>query len=221
MKTFFRTTSLALAIILSASIGSFAQIDFTANLTHDQETVQGVFVTSGGQPRPMSFGNAMFVLSGDMSQLTMTVTFFNIDIDGTQTSADTNDNLVAGHIHANATVVVGQNAPVRWGFFGMPDNDNNPDQRVITPFAIGVGGTITSIWDMNEGNNMTTLTAQLDNILTGHSYINLHTGQFGAGEIRGTLQTVPELGSSGVLLGLGFLGVISFAWRCRRAQSPN
>jgi CHRD domain len=44
-----------------------------------------------------------------------------------------------------------------------------------------------------EGNN-TTLSVQLNNILTGHSYINFHTNQFSTGEIRGTI--VPEASST-------------------------
>ena len=212
--TTFRTTGLALASLLCTTIGSFAQTNFTANVTHSQETTQGVFMTSGGQPRPMSFGTANFTLSADMSQLTMTVTFFNIDINGLQTPGDTNDNLGAAHIHANATVVVGMNAPVVWGFFGMPDNDNNPDQLVITPFASGVGGTISSIWDMSEGQG-TTLTTHINNIMTGHSYINLHTGQFGAGEIRGALAPEP---STTALLGFALIGGAAALWRRARGS---
>jgi hypothetical protein len=66
------------------------------------------------------------------------------------------------------------NAGVRFGFFGQPFNDTNPNDVVVTPFANGVGGTVFSKWDRDEGNN-TTLTAQLANILAGLSYINFHT----------------------------------------------
>ena len=59
----------------------------------------------------------------------------------------------------------------------------------MTPFTTEVGGVFTGTWDAPEGNN-TTLSAQLDNILTGRSYINFHTTQFGGGEIRGAI--VPE-----------------------------
>jgi hypothetical protein len=62
---------------------------------------------------------------------------------------------------------------------------------VFTPFATGVGGTISGKWDSPEGN-ATTLAAQLPNILSGHSYINFHTTQFGGGEIRGAIAAVPE-----------------------------
>jgi len=82
---------------------------------------------------------------------------------------------------------------------------------VITPFTNGiVGGTVSGKWDAPEGNG-TTLTAQLENIKAGRSYINFHTTQFGGGEIRGAIvgATVPE--PSSLLLVLtgtaGLLGV--------------
>jgi hypothetical protein len=190
------------ALVLGFACEARAEIVFFANLTHDQETVAGPLVTDpGGLPRPLSFGNATFVLNDAQTQMTMTATIFNIDVTGTQTPGDSNDNLVAAHIHVGAPP--GANAPVRWGFFGTPDNDNNPDQLVVTPFASGVGGTFTSIWDQPEGNAGTTLTTNLPGILAGLSYINFHTGQFGGGEIRGQLAPEP---ASLVIWGLTALG---------------
>ncbi len=119
-----------------------------------------------------------------MTALTFSATIFNIDVTGTQTP-DTFDNLVAAHIHAPAPP--GINAPVVWGFFGTPDNDNSPDDLVVTPFSTGVGGVFTSKWDLPEGNAGTTLSAQAPNILAGQSYLNFHTVQFGGGEIRGQI----------------------------------
>ena len=86
--------------------------------------------------------------------------------------------------HAGPTVVPGVNGPVVWGFFGNPFNDNNPNDQVVTPFAMAVGGTFSGKWDAPEGNG-TTLAAQLANLRAGHAYINFHTVQFGGGEIRG------------------------------------
>jgi len=63
---------------------------------------------------------------------------------------------------------------------------------VVTPFANGVGGTIFSKWDRDEGNN-TTLTAQLPNILAGLSYINFHTTRLSGGEIRGQIEENPQV----------------------------
>ena len=113
----------------------------------------------------------------------MFATIYNIDVTGTQTP-DANDDLLAAHIHGPAPA--GTNAGVRWGFFGAPDNDNAPDDLIFTPFANGVGGTFSSVWNQGEGNN-TTLTAQLENIKGGLSYLNFHTRQFGGGEIRGQI----------------------------------
>ena len=164
-----------------------AQTEFSANLTHDQEpepTRSTPTLTSGGDPRPLSFGTASFTLNNTETALTMTITVYNIDITGAQTP-DTNDNLVAAHIHAPAPP--GMNGSVVWGFFGTPDNDNNPDNLVVTPFASGVGGIFSTTWDQPEGNAGATLTAQLANIKAGLAYINFHTVQFGGGEIRGQI----------------------------------
>ena len=98
--------------------------------------------------------------------MTFTATIFNIDVNGTQTPNDANDNLVAAHIHAGPVVTPTLNGPVVWGFFGAPFNDNSPNDFTMTAFTTGVGGTFSGKWDLAEGNN-TTLTAQLPNILAG------------------------------------------------------
>jgi hypothetical protein len=162
----------------------------TADITHAQEPPPNgaaPLLDSDGFPRPLSFGTATFVLNDAQTQLTMTATIFNIDVTGSQ-SPDNFDNLVSAHIHGPA--VPGVNAGVRWGFFGAPDNDNNPDNLVVTPFATGVGGTFTSTWDAPEGNAGTTLAAEIPSLIGGTTYINFHTVQFPGGEIRG--QIVPE-----------------------------
>jgi hypothetical protein len=101
---------------------------------------------------------------------------------------------------------------VRWGFFGSPDNDNNPDNLVVTPFATGLGGTFSSVWNLPEGNAGTTLATNLPGILAGQSYINFHTVQFSGGEIRGQI-AVPE--PSTALVGCALLGIIGVSRRKR------
>jgi CHRD domain/PEP-CTERM motif len=177
----------------------------TANVTHDQETgAPGTTppTTSTGDPRPLSFGSGTFTLNDAQTELTFTVTIFNIDVNGSQTP-DTFDNLAAAHIHAPAPA--GANGGVVWGFFGAPDNDTAPDDLVVTPHPGGVGGVFTAKWDQAEGNAGTTLTAQLPAILGGLSYINFHTTQFPGGEIRG--QIVPEPGSIALVAG-GLLALL-------------
>jgi hypothetical protein len=152
-------------------------------MTNAQEAPPANPTTSIGGFRNASYGTARFVFNVGQTALTITATVNNIDFTGSQT-ADTNDNLTNAHIHANATDPPPATRPVVFGFIGTPFNDNNPNDAVVTPFASGVGGTVSSKWDAPEGQN-TTLAAQLPNLLAGRAYINFHTVQFPGGEIRG------------------------------------
>jgi uncharacterized protein (TIGR03118 family) len=157
--------------------------NFIVNLTNSQENPPANPTTSGGVRRPASYGTAIFSLNGAGTALSFSGTIFNMDFTGTQ-SADTNDNLTNAHIHASGTVTPTTNGGVVFGFIGTPFNDNNPNDALVTPFPIGLGGSFSSKWDAPEGNN-TTLAAQLANLQEGRAYINFHTVQFGGGEIRG------------------------------------
>ena len=181
---------------------------FTANLTNSQENPPTNPTTSTGAARPASFGTATFILNDAQTALAFTATIFNIDVTGSQ-SPDVNDNLLNAHIHCCAPP--GTNASVVWGFFGAPQNDVNPNDRVVNPFASGVGGTFGGKWDAPEGNG-TTLAAQLAGIIAGGAYINFHTTQFTGGELRGQIRLAPEPAAV-ILLGIGIL-VVGFV--CRR-----
>jgi hypothetical protein len=211
--------SLAIAALLTLMLGvrAHAATVLTANLTNGQEPGTVTPMTTAGAPRSSS-GTAAFVLNDAMTAMTMTVTVSGIDLTGSQ-SPDTNDNLNAAHIHASSdpNFTPPQNASVVWGFFGSPFNETAPNDQVVTPLAIGVGGTITGKWDLTEGNG-TTLTAQIPNILAGRSYINFHTVQYGGGEIRGAILVVPEPTAIAPLLcGLAALGSRMTRRRARKA----
>ena len=206
-----RAASLLAACLFSASAP--AAIVFTANLTNGQENPPVVPTTMTGAPRASS-GTAIFMLNDARTELSFTATIVGIDVDGNQT-ADINDNLTAAHIHAGAAVTPTTNGAVVWGFFGAPQNDNNPNDRSVTLTSGGVGGVFTGIWNEFEGNG-TTLTAQLDNILAGRSYINFHTRQFGGGELRGAIVPVPEPAAYTLLLGGGILLLLQVGVRRRR-----
>ena len=207
------TLMIVLVVLVAGATVEAATINLFANLSNGAENPPTVPTLTTGAPRPASFGIATFVLNDAIPQMTFTATIFNIDVTGSQT-ADTNDNLVAAHIHASATVTPTTNGPVVWGFFGAPFNDNNPNDFVFTPFATGVGGTFSGKWDPPEGNG-TTLAAQMNNILTGHSYINFHTSQFGGGEIRGNIVALPEP-STICMLGIGIAALIGLGRRRSR-----
>lgn len=199
----FTATGALLLFALAAPFPAAAETLFSANITHDQETGSAgtePLVTATGEPRPLSYGTATLILNDAQTELSLDATVFNIDITGTQT-LDTNDDLSAAHIHGAAAP--GANAGVRWGFFGAPDNDINPDNLLVTPFASGVGGNFRSVWNQPEGNAGTTLTAQLPDIMAGLTYLNFHTRQFPGGEIRGqiTPAAIPEPGTMALLAG--------------------
>ena len=89
----------------------------------------------------------------------------------------------------------------------------------MTPFATGVGGTVTGKWDLNEGNGIgRTFADQLGNILAGLTYMNFHTTQFGSGEIRGQILVVPEP-ETYLLMLAGLAGIGAIARRRRAASS--
>jgi uncharacterized protein (TIGR03118 family) len=159
---------------------------FVVNMTNGQENPPTVPTASGGGPRPASFGTAKLLFNSAQTAMTFSATVNNLDFTGSQTPADTNDNLTNAHIHAGAAVTPGTNGPVVWGFLGSPFNDNNPNDQVFAGFSSGVGGTISGKWDAPEGN-ATTLAAQLTNLRTGHAYVNFHSAQFSGGEIRGNI----------------------------------
>ena len=169
--------------------------DGTAPANNPFTEIGHVFVArlEGSQEVPANAstakGYAAFLLDRNATSLTFIATVTGLDFTGTQT-ADPADDLLAAHIHAPAPR--GTNAGVRFGFFGQPFNDTNPNDVVVTPFASGVGGTVFSKWDLTEGNN-TTLADQLPNILAGQSYINFHTRRFQGGEIRGQIEENPQV----------------------------
>ena len=148
--------------------------------------------------------------------MSWTATVFNIDFTGSQTD-DINDNLTVAHIHGPAAP--GASTGVIWGFIGSPFNDNSPNDVVMTPFASGVGGTVSGKWDLPEGNN-TTFAAQVGNILAGLTYMNFHTVQFGSGEVRGQIQVVPEP-ETYLLMLAGLAGVGAMVRRRRRVSSSR
>ena len=214
----------ALARVLGALLlfsgAAQASTTLTATLTTDQEVPPAVPTTTTGDPRPIPFGNAVFVIDDAMTSMSFGRPSTNIDFTGTQT-ADINDNLTVAHIHGPAAP--GATTGVIWGFFGSPFNDDQPERSVFTPFATGVGGTISGKWDLTEGNGVgKTFADQIGNILAGLTYMNFHTTQFGSGEIRGQIVVVPEPETYLLMLaGLAGIGASLAGEGPQRARPPD
>jgi hypothetical protein len=184
-----------IALMFAASQANAAVI-FTATLSGLNETTPN---------NSTATGLASFELNDAQTALSMTVTINGLDVTGTQTS-DPLDNLSAAHIHALAPgAPLNASGGVVWGFFGMPFNNTAPNDGTVTPFATGVGGVFTGTWNATEGNG-TTLLAQLANLHGSRLYINFHTPEFPAGEIRGAITPIPEPATL-TLLGLGLIGL--------------
>jgi hypothetical protein len=83
------------------------------------------------------------------------------------------------------------------GFFGAPDNDNNPDDLLVTPFATDVGGKFTSVWNLNEGNSGTTR-LRLGGSYGFQSCARLQDQNATQGSLRDRLEAVLLLWSSEV-----------------------
>lgn len=163
---------LAAAIGLSAATPSAeAGMMFTSFLTGNQEIP--IVVTE-------AVGTAELDLNVSQTRLTMDITLFGLDLDGARTPSIPEDDVTGLHIHRAPT---GQNGGVVFGLIG-PNNDLNADV-VIDPVA----GTVSSAWDLAEGNG-TTLGAEVPDLLVGGLYFNVHTVGYPGGEIRG--QIIPE-----------------------------
>jgi len=155
----------------------------TSTLTGAQEVPP-----SGSQ----ATGTANLQLNPAMNRLTISIQLVGFDLDGLQTLATGNDDVIGAHIH-NAPF--GVNGAVVFGFIN-PNSDMNAD-LVINPGA----GTIVSAWDTPEGL-ATTLAAQLANLQNGDLYINVHTPLNPGGEIRGQIFCQPIAPVGGELIPL-------------------
>jgi hypothetical protein len=195
----YRLTLLAaaLAMSLAATPARAAVLVFTTTLSGTNEVPS---VTTPGT------GAATVTLDTDANTLRVALTF-----DGLL------GNTTASHIHC--CTAPGTNAPVAtqvptFANFPLGVTAGTYDQS----FDLGLASSFNPAFlnnALNGGNVATARQTLVNGIISGQSYVNLHTTRFPGGEIRGQLTPgVPEPGTWAMML-LGF-GAIGSALRARR-----
>lgn len=165
-----RSVPALLAIALAASAAQAQSVTLTATLNGAQE------VPAVNSP---STGTATLVIH--------TVTrAWTLDIQFSQLSAP----ITVAHVHRGP---LGVNGPVIIGLDGMALSGGRPSWALTNPGinSFNSGGPLNAPFAWPA--------AELQNLLTGNTYLNFHTQAFGGGEIRG--QLVPGA-SSAMLLAL-------------------
>lgn len=189
----------ALALIFAASTvlpasSAPAIIIFNTNLSGLQE------VAPNASP-----GTGTGVVTVDPNALTMRVQFSFSDLLGTTT---------AMHIHCCAppgsNAIPATQTPT---FVGSPlgvtsgTYDNTFDMTLASSYT---GAFVTA----HGGTTATAFADLFSAMRAGNTYLNIHTSQFGGGEIRGQLPAIPEPATWAMML-LGF-GVAGMALRRSR-----
>ncbi len=128
-------------------------------------------------------------------------------------------NTTASHIHAptpnpfSGTASVATQTPTFSGF---------PLGVTSGTYDMTFDMSLTSTWNpayvtQNGGSVSATENAFIQAMVTGRTYLNIHTSVFGGGEIRGFLSAAPETGTTLTLMILALGGLAIAASRVRRA----
>jgi hypothetical protein len=192
------TWILGLCLTISSASSAATIATFQAILSGDNEVPPVVTNKTG---------TARFTLTDDGGQLQLSyeVETFGFDIGGINTE-DPNDDITGMHIHNGPA---GATGPVVFGMF-RPKHD--VDNRIITIN----GGTgfirFEGAWDdADVATGSQSLASQLDSLMNGGLYLNVHTPVNPGGEIRG--QIVPE--PSSMVLAAAALALLVLAVRRR------
>ncbi|MDX2309067.1 MAG: CHRD domain-containing protein [Hyphomicrobium sp.] len=145
------------------TISDFGSTYFEANLLGTNEVTPNASTATG---------SATLVLNLASTRLALSLATAGLDWDGLQTTGTTLDNVNGFHFH-NADA--GVNGPV------VHDIPDDPD-TVITAST----GIVTSVWSSTDASGPLTATLAARLKVNG-LYLNVHTVQFGGGEIRGQI----------------------------------
>jgi CHRD domain-containing protein/PEP-CTERM motif-containing protein len=196
MKRRVSFIGLAVIVLMFSAVARADQVVLTATLTGSQE------VPPTGSP---GIGSALVTLDTVTNLLTVNVSFAGL---GSPT--------IASHIHCCAPP--GTNAMVATAvptFPGFPLGVTTG--TYLMTFDLTVASSYNPAFITAHGGTVAGAQAAfIAGLISGQTYLNIHTTQFPGGEIRGQLQAVPEPASL-LLLTTGFLGAAG-ALRKRRKR---
>jgi hypothetical protein len=188
----------ATLVSLFAASSAGAATVFSASLTGDQEVPP---VTSS------AFGSAELMLNDDMDALSYDLTISGLDFGGFFTP-DTDDNITGVHIHNGD---VGTNGPVVFGMFNPTHDFDDLMVSFPSPGVVKMTGT----WDAADTvGGADPLNTQLNDLLDGGLYFNVHTVGNPSGEIRGQITAIPEPSSFAFML--ASVSGVALCYRRRR-----
>jgi hypothetical protein len=165
MKRLLCGAAVAAALLISATPSSAQVVVMTATLSPGEETT----ATPG----------VLGVLSGAVGTATVSVDATNEEIAVTLSLFNFATGTTAGHIHVAARGVAGPvviNFPIPTGRTGdLPLSFRVGSAAFVARPEIGINSMADAI----------------QSIVGGNAYVNIHTSQYPAGEIRGQLSVVP------------------------------
>ncbi|HET6850985.1 MAG TPA: CHRD domain-containing protein [Pyrinomonadaceae bacterium] len=196
MKKTVKLIGVVLAVLMLSAIAKADTLAFTATLTGSQE------VPPTGSP---GIGSALVTLDTVTNLLTVNVSFAGL---GSPT--------IASHIHCctppGVNAMVATTVPTFPGFpLGVTTG------TYLMTFDLTLASTYNPAFITAHGGTVAGAQAAfIAGLLSGQTYLNIHTTQFPGGEIRGQLlQAVPEPATV-LLLATGVMGIAGALRKRRR-----
>ena len=196
MKKTVKLIGIVLAVFMFSAMAKADTIVFTTTLTGSQE------VPPTGSP---GIGSALVTLDTATNLLTLNVSFAGLV-----------SPTIASHIHCcvppGVNAMVATTVPTFPGFpLGVTTG------TYLMTFDLTLASTYNPAFITAHGGTVAGAQAAfIAGLISGQTYLNIHTSQFPGGEIRGQLQAVPEPASV-LLLSTGIMGIAG-ALRKRRRQ---